>query len=177
MKNTQLEHKHHQASKKKYPICFLAHDFDVPMNVGSLFRIADALGVERIYLSGTTPAPPNSKIRKTSRSTEKVVPYTYEKNPAEIIKRLKMDGYKIISLELTTASVDLLEMPSADNEKICLIIGSEKRGVHQELLNLSDLTIHIKMLGHHSSMNVANACSIATFEMMRRFYHGREADD
>jgi len=170
MKNTQLKHVDHHSSDRKHPICYLAHDFDVPMNVGSLFRIADALGVERIYLTGTTPVPPNRKIRITARATEKAVPYVYADNPVSVIERLKADGYTIISLELTNSSVDILEMPSIDNAKTCLIVGSENRGVPQALLDLSDLTIHIKMLGLKSSMNVASACSIATFEIIRRLY-------
>lgn len=177
MTNTQLNHSDHHSGDKKHPICFLAHDFDVPMNVGSLFRIADALGVERIYLTGTTPVPPNRKIRITARSTERTVPYTYEPNPVNVIQRLKADGYTIISLEITTSSVELLEMPSTRSGKVCLILGSEKRGVPQALLNLSDVTVHIRMLGRKSSMNVANACSIATFEIIRRFYHKRTSDD
>ena len=176
MKNKQLDHSQHHATNKKYPICFLAHDIDVPMNIGSLFRIADALGVERIYLSGSSPVPPNRKIRKTSRATEKVVPFTYEKNPVEIIKSLKLYGYKIVSLEITSDSIDILDMSIPKHEKICLILGSENKGVNQELLNQSDLTIHIKMLGQNSSMNVATACSIATFEIIRRFYHERKTN-
>ncbi len=147
MNNIQLDHSQHHAINKKYPICFLAHDIDVPMNIGSLFRIADALGVERIYLSGTSPVPPNSKIRKTSRATEKAVPFTYEKNPAEIIKSLKKSGYRIVSLEITSASVDILDMSIPEHAKVCLVLGSESTGVNQELLDLSDLTVHINMLG------------------------------
>lgn len=167
MKNIQLDHSQHQATDKKYPICFLAHDIDVPMNIGSMFRIADALGVESIYLSGTSPVPPNSRIRKTSRATEKVVPFTYKKDPVEIIKSLKSNGYKIVSLEITSASIDILGMSIPERAKVCLILGSENTGVNQELLDLSDLTVHIKMLGQNSSINVATACSIATFEIIR----------
>jgi len=64
MENIQLDHSHHQHKVEKYPVCFLVHDMEVPMNVGSLFRIADALGIEKIYLSGSSPSPPNSKIKK-----------------------------------------------------------------------------------------------------------------
>lgn len=74
MPNVQLSHSQHQPVLKKFPVCLLAHDMDVPMNVGSLFRIADAFGIEAVYLSGSSPVPPSDKIKKTSRSTEKFVP-------------------------------------------------------------------------------------------------------
>lgn len=71
MQNVQLKHRHHRPLEKRFPVCILAHDMDVPMNVGSLFRIADAFALEAVHLSGKSPVPPNDKIRKTSRATEK----------------------------------------------------------------------------------------------------------
>lgn len=167
MENIQLDHSHHHPKVNKYPVCFLAHDIDVPMNIGSLFRIADALGIEKIYLSGSSPALPNSKTKKTSRSTEKYVPFSYEGSPLDLIKRLKSEGYTIISLEITSSSIDIRDLSLSSNEKVCLILGSENSGVCQQLLDVSDKTIHIPMLGRNSSMNVATACSIATFEIVR----------
>lgn len=169
MENIQLEHGQHRGLAKKYPVCFLAHDIDVPMNIGSLFRIADAFAVEKIYLSGSSPLPPNDKIKKTSRSTEKYVPYSYENNPLDIVRGLKASGYTVISLEITSSSIDIRKLSLAADEKVCLIVGSESGGVSQALLDVSDSTIHIPMLGQNSSMNVATACSIATFEIIRRF--------
>lgn len=167
-KNIQLDHSHHQPTSKKYPLSFLAHNIEVPMNIGSLFRIADALGVEKIYLSGSSPTPPNSKIKKTSRATEKFVPYSYTDDHLSLVRQLKSEGYTIVSLEITSKSIDIKDLPIKKNEKICLILGAENEGVCQELLDLSDKTVHISMLGHCSSMNVATACSIATYEITRR---------
>jgi len=169
MKNVQLDHSGHRPAPRRFALCFLAHDIGIAMNVGSLFRIADALGVEAIHLSGSSPVPPDGKIRKTSRATEQHVPFTYGKDPLEIVRRLKEDGWRIVSLELTTASIDVRRLAVAEGERICLILGSENRGVCQELLDASDVTVHIPMLGRNSSMNVATACAIATYEIVRRF--------
>ena len=167
MTNQQLDHSQHQRSGIKYPLCLLAHDIDVPMNIGSLFRIADALGVEKIHLTGSSPVPPNSKIKKTSRSTEKYVAFAYERDPLVVIAQLKQQGYKIVSLESTSHSIDIRELAIAATDKICLIVGAENEGICQPLLDASDITVHIPILGHNSSMNVANACAIATFEITR----------
>ena len=168
MSNLQLDHKAHTATSEKYPLCFLANDIDVPMNVGSFFRVADALGVEKIYLTGKSIVPPNAKIKKTSRSTEKYVPYSYEKDALSLLKNLKDSGYKIVSLEITSNSIDIQEFSVSKDEKICLILGSENEGVCESLLQFSDVIIHIPMLGVNSSMNVATACSIATYEITRK---------
>ena len=169
MENKQLEHEEVKINQVKYPVCILAHDMDVPMNIGSIFRIADALGLEKIYLTGNSAQPPNSKIRKTSRSTEKYVSYSYSKNPDEVIQQLKLDGYMIVSLEITSASKDIRNFKITAQDKICLIIGAENAGVSQELLDASHQTLHIPMAGQNSSMNVATACAIAVFEITRNY--------
>ncbi len=169
MKNIQLNHAAHKSTSMKYPLCFLANDIDIPMNIGSFFRIADALGVEKIYLTGSSIVPPNPKVKKTSRSTEKYVPYTYNKDAMSVVKNLKSSGYKIISLEITSNSIDIEGFSVSKGDKICLILGSENAGICNKLLDISDTTIHIPMLGVNSSMNVSTACSIATYEITRKF--------
>jgi tRNA G18 (ribose-2'-O)-methylase SpoU len=139
------------------------------MNVGSVFRIADALGVEMIHLTGCSAVPPNRKLRRTSRATEQHVPFRHDADPLPVLHELKADGYRVVSLELTSASIDVRELAVAADERICLVLGSENRGVSQALLDASDRSVHIPMLGAHSSMNVATACAIATFEIIRAF--------
>lgn len=173
MQNQQLDHSRHPAHRRaqprKFPLCFVAHDIEDPLNIGSLFRIADALGVEKIWLSGTSPQPPHSKIKRTSRSCEKYVAWAWHAQPFELIAQLKAEGYLIVSLEISSASIDIRDLPPQGHDRIALILGSENEGVSQPLLDVSDLTAHIPMLGQNSSMNLANACAIATFELLRRF--------
>ncbi len=169
MSNLQLDHGTHETTSKKYPLCFLANDIDVPMNIGSFFRIADALGVEKIYLTGSSIVPPNPKIKKTSRSTEKYVAYSYEKDALAVVKKLRSLGYRIVGLEITSSSIDIESFSISKDEKICLILGAENQGICESLLEASDITIHIPMLGVNSSMNVATACSIAAYEITRKF--------
>lgn len=163
----QLSHAEHRVGQQRLPLCLLAHDIAVPANVGSLFRLADALGLEKLYLSGSSPVPPDGKIRKTARATEQYVPYAYHADPLPLIQRLKAEGYAMISLEITSASIDVRELALTPGRKTCLILGSENHGVSQALLDCSDLAVHIPMRGHNSSMNLATACAIAVFEITR----------
>jgi tRNA G18 (ribose-2'-O)-methylase SpoU len=167
MPQQQLTHAEHRVGQHRLPLCLLAHDFEVPGNVGSLFRIADALGVEMLYLSGNSPVPPNGKIRKMARATEQYVPFCYHVEPLPLIAQLKAQGYLIVSLEITSASIDIRQLALPSCSKICLILGSENTGVSQILLDCSDHAVHIPMRGHNSSMNVASACAIAVFEITR----------
>ena len=165
--NFQLDHSSHRGTGS-LPLRLLAHDVDIALNVGVLFRIADALGVEHLHLSGVSPVPPDPKIRKTSRSAERHVAWSYAADPLEIVATLKSQGWRIASLELSSASIALHELALAPGERVCLIVGAENAGVCQALLDVSDVTVHIPMRGHNSSMNVASACAIATYEIARR---------
>lgn len=167
VQNIQLDHSQHRPARSAFSLCYLAHDLDLPVNVGSLFRIADALGVEKIFLTGSSPVPPNSKLRRTSRAAEKYVPFRHAVDPLPILQELKDSGYRILSLELSSASVDIRQLEVRPADRICLLLGSENTGVNQALLDLSEQSVHIPMLGQHSSMNVATACAIATFEISR----------
>ncbi|GAB1265459.1 TrmH family RNA methyltransferase [Aurantivibrio infirmus] len=169
MDHIQKNHEQHKPTKNLSPLVFLAHDFTTPENVGSLFRIADALGIEKIYLSGSSPCPPNKKIKKTSRSSEKYVAYSYHQDPLAIIEELKNQAYQIVCLEITDKSIDVAELEVNSSSKVCLVLGSEKNGISKPLLDMSDSVVHIPMLGANSSMNVANACSIASYVILQKY--------
>jgi len=169
IENLQLSHSDYQSQKAKYPVCLLLNDFDSPANVGSIFRIADAFGIEKIFLTGTSPVPPNRKMMRTSRATEKNVPYVYSESAEAVINRLKTEGYKLVCVEITSTSTDIRQVEFSSNDKVCLVVGSENVGISTELLSHSDKTIHIPMVGQNSSINVATACAIATFEVIRAY--------
>jgi tRNA G18 (ribose-2'-O)-methylase SpoU len=141
---------------------------DDALNVGALFRIADALGVAHVHLSGASRVPPEPRIRRTSRSAERHVGWSYTADPLPALAALKAQGWRIVSLELSTQSIPLHELAVAPADRVCLIVGAENAGVSQALLDASDFTVHIPMRGHNSSMNVANAAAIATYEIARR---------
>jgi tRNA G18 (ribose-2'-O)-methylase SpoU len=169
--NIQLTHADHRPSAKKFPLRIIADNISSPVNVGSLFRLCDAMGIEKLYLCGNTVAPPNTKISKISRSTEKYVSYESQADAETLIRSLKKTGALIIALEITSLSmaINSAEFRQALSGKnlICLILGSEDHGVSQPLLSLADMTVHIPMHGNNSSMNVISAASIACFEITR----------
>ena len=125
------------------------------------------MGIEKLYLCGDTATPPNNKINKTSRSTEKYVDYEVHQNTEALIFQLKASEIFIISLEVTSISlaINTPEFTNAiiKNKNFSLILGSEQTGISESLLALSDETFHIPMHGNNSSMNVISAASIACF--------------
>lgn len=169
MNNVQLHHAQRRNQKRTFPVSVLAHDLHTPANVGSVFRVADAFGLRSVFLTGASPVPPHPKIRKTSRSAEQYVPYTYSSEPLPVVRRLKAEGCLIVSVEITSASIDLRDFRLCPDRSLCMIIGSEDDGVCQSLLDASDCTVHIPMFGENSSMNVATAFAVATFAIVRQY--------
>ena len=164
----QLDHQAHSTAGVKFPLVLLAHNISSPFNVGGLFRLADALGISKICLSGDTPIPPNKKIVKTARSTEKYVDFEAVEHPFELLKALKAVDYKIICLEICDNSIDLEALPSLAEQKICLVLGEENNGVHEDFLAMADYVCHIPMQGNNSSMNLVSATAIASYAIIKK---------
>src|SRR3989338_606700 len=93
----------------------LLHNIRSSHNVGSIFRTADAAGVDKIYLCGITPGPKdkygriNKKLAKVALGAEKNVPYEHFKSTGILIGRLKKQSYKILALEQSKNSVDIFK--------------------------------------------------------------------
>lgn len=160
----QLTHKENQFERKTFPITLICDHIYFQQNIGSLFRIGEALGVENIiFLGKDIPLTPR-KINKTSRSTHLHVPHTVIEETSDLITSLKENNFEIISLEITSNSKPLKEVQIPENQKIALIIGNEINGISDELLKISHQIVHINMFGKNSSMNVVQAASIALYE-------------
>lgn len=139
----------------------IAHNIRSLWNVGAIFRSADAFRTEHIHLTGYTAAPPNKEIGKTALGAEDFVSWSKDADPAEVIRTRRAEGFSIVSLESGEGSISLPDFRPP--EKICLILGHEILGVSEELRRMSDVTVHIPMLGQKESLNVSVATGIALY--------------
>ena len=148
---------------KNNRIRFLAHNVRSLWNVGSFFRTADAMNVEKIYLTGYTGTPPRKEITKTALGAEKFISWEKHEDPISVLKELKKEGWQLVALELT-ADAKNIESFQWD-KKICLIVGHELTGVPEDILSMVDATVMIPMLGKKESLNVAVAAGIALYQL------------
>jgi len=163
----QLNHYTTKFSKKSFPITVVCDNVTNAPNVGSLFRMCDAFGVEELVFCGEN-TPIGRKMTKTSRATEKVVKYNVVSDLITQILQLKKEGYTIVSLEITSNSLPIHDYKLKKNQKTALIIGDESFGISEDVLALSDAIIHINMFGQNSSMNVVQATNIALYEFTKQ---------
>jgi 23S rRNA (guanosine2251-2'-O)-methyltransferase len=134
------------------------------LNVGAIFRTADAFGISKIYLCGITPAPidrfgrKREDLHKTALGAEESVKWEHSESILETAQELKNNGFKIISLEQSQDSIDYKK--STISEKTVIVLGSETDGVSKEVLKISDEIAEIKMLGEKESLNISVATGI-----------------
>lgn len=163
----QLDHYSTHFNKQTFPITLICENVTNAPNIGSLFRTADAFGVEKLIFCGEQ-IPLGRKMTKTSRATEKSVNFELRATALDIVSELKNMDYAIIALEITTNSKSLSTYQFPKNTPIALIIGDENFGVSESILNLSDAAIHVDMFGQNSSMNVVQATSVTLYEITRQ---------
>lgn len=149
--------------EKRLPFCVVLNNIRSLHNVGSIFRTADGVGVEKIWLCGYTGYPPQSGITKTSLGSEDHVPWEYQENIISLIKKLKTLGYQIVLLEQIEGAVPhALFKPTAP---VCLVLGNEITGIEEDLLGLCDKAIEIDMAGIKNSLNVAVAFGVVAYQI------------
>ncbi len=164
----QLTHDITTFKRHTFPITLICENVTNAPNIGSLFRIADAFGVEKIIFCGN-PIPLGRKMTKTSRATEKIVQYEVRACALEAITELKQKKHQAIALEITTNSRAIHTHKFGLENAIVLIIGDENYGISETVLKQCDEIIHINMFGQNSSMNVVQATNIALYEITKQF--------
>jgi len=134
-------------------------------NVGAIFRSADGLGVDKLYLCGITPTPTNRAVTKTALGAEKNVAWEYAHNALDMAAKLKAEGYKLIALEQDERATPLWLYSPAPPANTLLIVGNEVSGVDPDLLDICDYILHIPMRGGKRSLNVEVAFGIAAYTL------------
>ena len=148
---------------KRQPVYFILEDILDTYNIGGLFRLADALMVEKIYLCARTTTPPNNRIFKASVGTDKVVPWEYKKTSKDAIKALRKDipRVRVVAIEQDEKSVDYRKVKYS--VPIAFVIGNESDGISKTTLKLVDNIVEIPMWGINKSLNVIISAAIVSY--------------
>lgn len=132
-----------------------------PGNLGTIIRSSVAFNVDTIILGNNTVDLYNSKVLRASEGMIFNI-NIIEKNLLEFVPVLKENNYKIIGTKVTNGK-DIKNIEK--NEKICIIMGNEGNGINNELLEICDDYIYIKMSDKCESLNVGIATSIILYEL------------
>ena len=166
---------------EKLPLIVVLDDVRSMYNIGSVFRTCDAFRVEAIYLCGITACPPHQEIHKTALGAEESVAWRYFETAEQAVEQLHQDGYFVWSVEQCEGSTKLQDLNTNENPslreghrvglkaRVGVIFGNEVKGVHQEVIDMSDGCLEIPQFGTKHSMNVSVTAGIVIWEFARRF--------
>ena len=150
---------------KKLPVTVVLDNVRSEMNVGSVFRTADAFMMERIVLCGITPVPPKPEIHKTALGAEESVTWQHYPTTIEAVEQLKREGYMICSIEQVHDSISLEQYRVGQGTKIAIVLGNEVKGVSQEVVDASDVCIEIPQHGTKHSLNISCCAAIVMWDV------------
>ena len=149
------------------------HNIRSVHNVGSIFRTADAAGIDHIYLSGYTPLPVDRfgrerpDMAKVAIGAEKSVSWSQLKNPLIDIQTLKENGSHIIGIEQYENSIDIFEYQAPQSGEIIIAMGEEVLGMEQSQIDICDDIVEIPMNGEKESLNVSVAFGVAVYQLLK----------
>ncbi len=148
--------------KKKTEIVLVCENMEYARNVASVFRIADALGVKKVFLTGASHKPPFGKdLQKVSRSKEMKVAWEYSETAADVLSKLKKDGFTTIAIEQCEGAVMYTDFEYP--EKIAFVVGSEMFGMSKKTAEMCDAAVVLPMFGKGGSINVHVAMAVVAF--------------
>lgn len=149
---------------EKFPVAIVLDHVRSTLNVGSVFRTADAFRCEKIYLCGVTPTPENKEMRKTALGGTESVNWQHYESTLDAISELKENGYKLVSVEQTTDAIFLDKAVFNPKEKIAFIFGNEVKGVDDEVIAQSDYVLEIPQFGTKHSLNISVSAGIVIWK-------------
>ena len=161
--------KNRQENQKENVV--ILHNIRSVENVGAIFRTADAVGINKIYLTGYTPAPfdrfgrKRKDLAKSALGAEEFVQWEQKKNIIPLLVRLKSEKFLIIGVEQDEDSIDYKK--ARLQKKNVFIVGAEVTGISKNVLEKCDIIAEIPMRGKKESLNVSGACGVALFQILK----------
>ena len=162
----EVDAKKMQTQIKRNPIVLVLDNVLDTYNIGSFFRLADAIAAEKICLCGPVVTPPNIKINRASIGTWKWIPWEHFENTVDCINQLKKEGYQIIACEQDKTSVNYKK--AKYKFPVAIVAGSESYGVSPEIIKKTDQIVEIPMYGINVSLNVLVATSIISYDIISK---------
>lgn len=168
LRKESLKYKAQSSELKKNDIYIVLDNVLDTYNIGSIFRLADAVAAKKVYLCGGTEIPPNHRIKKASINTTEWVEWEYHALASEVILKLKsqISKLQVVAVEQSKKSVPYdkfdYKLP------VCLIVGNETIGVSKEVLDMADAVVEIPMFGVNVSLNVMVSLGIVLYEVIEK---------
>ena len=151
---------------KRNPIYLVLDNVIDTYNIGSLFRLADAIATEKIYICGDTEYPPNSRIHKAAVGTEEWVHWEKIEKASDIVTKLQREGVQIIAVEQSPLSISISNLSTRIRFPCAIVIGNETEGISKDVLDLADAIVELPMFGVNKSLNVWGSAAVVSYKVV-----------
>ncbi len=151
-------------SIRRNPIYLILDEVIDTYNIGSLFRLADAIGAEKVFLCGNMEYPPSSRVHRAAVGTEEWVAWEKRDSTLEVVKELKKKGVQVVSVEQDERSVSYKGFNP--HFPVAIVVGNETTGVKKEVLDEADMIIELPMLGVNKSFNVWGSAAVVAYKVL-----------
>ena len=153
-------------STEKSPAVVVLDNIRSQHNVGSAFRTCDAFRVGKLYLCGICTTPPSAGIHKSALGAEFSVDWEHCPDTLSTVRRLRDEGYMIISVEQAENSTKLGSFAMEPGRRYAFVFGNEVKGVQQSVVDASDLCLEIPQYGTKHSLNVSVSIGIVLWDVL-----------
>ena len=155
------------AALPRAPLHIVLDNIRSAYNTGSMFRTADAVAAAHMHLCGMTAYPPSVKLAKTALGAFDYVPWTHYPRTMDAVAALRRDKIPIIAVEVSPSAVSHTEFVWP--EPVAVVLGNEVTGVSSDVMEAADAVVCISMNGYKNTINVATACGVILFEIVRQW--------
>jgi len=162
------------AGMERFPVSIFAENIRSLYNVGSIFRTADGVMAEKLWLCGYTGYPPRKEIDKTALGSVQSVPWEHSEHSVEVLTGLKERGVQLVALEHTDSSVKYTE--AHYTFPLCVMLGNEVEGLSDQAVSMCDVAVEIPMYGIKQSLNVSVACGVILYFLVEQFLKNKNPD-
>jgi 23S rRNA (guanosine2251-2'-O)-methyltransferase len=149
-----------------FPLVLVLDHIRSAFNVGAFFRMADAMGIEKIILTGYTPTPQTLSVQKTALGSEDSVPWEWVDDLDNWLVK-HQSSHQIIAWETSDKALQCDH--SYEQKPSIFLFGNERFGLEKNRLKLCHEIREIQMQGLKNSMNVAQCAAIAAYEWRRQW--------
>lgn len=152
-------------AQKKTPLVLGLENVRSALNVGSIFRTADAFALEGLALCGITATPPHRELNKTALGSTESVTWAHFPDGPTAARHYRALGYCIGGAEQAEGSIFLHEFAPTPGQPYVLFVGHEVDGLSDALLEELDFCLEIPQFGTKHSLNVAVCAGIVTWHL------------
>lgn len=154
------------AKIKRNPIYFVLDNVIDTYNIGSLFRLADAVAASKMYLCGKMEFPPSSRIHKAAVGTENWIPWEKKDSTLELVLELKSKGIQIVAVEQDKRAISYKQLAGKLSFPLAIVVGNETEGISTKVLDKADFIVELPMFGINKSFNVWGSAAVIAYKIL-----------